>query len=374
VNEAERKPIGELQEYLKVLEDSGNFHIEPFDGTPNFNNNDEFTKLKLTQNQKMRISAFMQQVPMAVATTAVANAYVVKFPAGLPHTLTALNQGGFGSIIRDGGKIVGHASFYPMLTQAAVMGVFTIMSIITGQFFLTKINNELRMMNQKIDQILEFLREDKRAELKSEILFVQGVYQNFNSYMEHEAQRIATITSLQQAKRVAIKDIEFYIKYMNDQSLRVQQAKQNAGAFPQWLSDLKDLIEYQETLEWAKHLLVMSSILEVYYSQNFEPAYTDTVEKDLFAYLLKCDTCVTRHFGNLELKINAFKPLAEKSKNGYAKKTYTNCRKKVIEICSPIINCEASPIKKAITSALHTAAQNMDYYWYNGDIYIRKLQ
>lgn len=40
----------------------------------------------------------LQQIPGMLASDAMAGAYTVKFPKGLPHTLTALHQGGVGSI------------------------------------------------------------------------------------------------------------------------------------------------------------------------------------------------------------------------------------------------------------------------------------
>ena len=69
------------------------------------------------------------------------------------------------------------------------------------------------MMRMNLDKILEFLYGDKKAELMAEISFVKYAYQNYNSIMSHEAQRTATIASIQKAKKVAMKDIEFY---MND--------------------------------------------------------------------------------------------------------------------------------------------------------------
>ena len=71
-------------------------------------------------------------------------------------------------------------------------------------------------MRMNLDKILEFLYGDKKAELMAEISFVKYAYQNYNSIMSHESQRTATIASIQEAKKVAMKDIEFY---MNDLDL-----------------------------------------------------------------------------------------------------------------------------------------------------------
>lgn len=116
----------------------------------------------------MQICELLQHIPTVAVAGTMAGAYTVSFPKGLPHTLMKLRQGGFGSSIMENGKIVGTASLNPMTVQATVLGVFTIMSIATGQFFLTQINKELYMINRKLDDILKFLYEEKKAELLSE--------------------------------------------------------------------------------------------------------------------------------------------------------------------------------------------------------------
>ncbi len=374
MNENERQPVGELQEYLKALEGCGNFHIEPLNVTPNFNNEDDFTKLKLTQSQKMRISAFMQQVPMAVATGAMANAYAVKFPAGLPHTLTALGQGGFGSMIRDGGKFAGHASFYPMLAQSAVMGVFTIMSIITGQFFLTQINRELRMMNQKLDEILQFLREDKRSELWSEIIFVQSAYQGYSSIMEHEEQRLATITNLQSARKIAMKDIQFYYIRIQDLGNKAVHAKAGSdNEYRAWIRQVEQLLEDQETFEWAEQLLAMSGVLEVYYAQNQDTEYLSAMEKELCAYINKCCKCTTGYVHRLESKIE---DRAAKANSGFVadyKERYMRCKRKVSELAKYDNEHEESPITQKIKQLLSPRPGGTEYYLScSGNVYLPK--
>ncbi len=373
MNENERQHIGELQEYLKALESCGNFHIEPLNTTLNFNNEDDFTKLKLTQNQRMRISAFMQQVPLAVATGAMANAYAVRFPAGLPHTLTALGQGGFGSMIRDGGKIVGHASFYPMIAQAAVMGVFTVLAAITGQFFLTQITKELKMMNQKIDEIIEFLREDKRSELRSEIIFVQGAYRDYSSIMEHEKQRLATIISLQSARKVAMKDIEFYFNHVNDLGTKVIHANVGSnGQYIDWIGKLKQLIEDQESLEWSKQLLAMSGVLEVYYSQNNDSEYLDAMKEELCAYISMCEKCTTGYIRALVPKI---KSLEKRANDGFVseyKHTYEHCAQKASEFAEADMKPGKSTVSKTIEHLLSPQTSSTEYYLCSGNVYLPK--
>ncbi|MDE7200234.1 MAG: hypothetical protein K2O15_15320, partial [Lachnospiraceae bacterium] len=164
-----------------------------------------FEKLELTAEQKVHINGLLQYMPEVVAAGKMAEAYTVKFPKGLPHTLMVLKQGGFGSPIIENGKIVGMASFTPMLAQAAVMGAFTVLSIATSQFFLAQINKELHKINRKLDEILAFLYGDKQAELLAELNFLQYACDNYAPIMECGDQRIATLVSMQAAKKVAKK-------------------------------------------------------------------------------------------------------------------------------------------------------------------------
>ena len=164
---------------LQMMESNGGFEIAPCEGLFDFEDKIRFTKLELGSAQKMHISALVQQVPAAMSAGAMAQAYTVKFPQGLPHTLTALNQGGVGSMIRENGKFVGSASFYAMSIQAAIMGAFTAMSVASGQYFLAEINSKMKMMNLKLDEILEFLYGDKKAELMAEMSFIRYAYDCF---------------------------------------------------------------------------------------------------------------------------------------------------------------------------------------------------
>lgn len=345
---------------LRMLETSGGFEVAPCDGQINFEDSNRFRKLKLSSAQKMHISAFTQGALPAVSTGVMANAYVVKFPEGLPHTLTALNQGGVGSMIRENGKFVGSASFYSMSTQAAIMGTLTAMSIASGQYFLSQINNEMRMMNMKLDEILEFLYGDKKAELMAEMSFIKYAYENYSSIMSHEQQRIATIASLQEAKKVAMKDIEFYI---NDLESVVSHKTKDYADLE---SRTEKSFQVKECLELSQQLFVMSSMMEVYYSQNQDTEYLESIEKDMLAYIDKCDKRMLGSFSALKGTISGYKarPMEKIDKSV--------CEKRVGNLVDSLNSGEESDMRKAVRSALHASTKKAEYYFDNGgELYTR---
>jgi len=283
------------QAFLQSLQKQHGFEIVPCQSI----DKKGFEELKLTSEQKMQVSGLLQQVPAAAATVAMTGAYTVKFPKGLPHTLMTLKKGGFSSQIVDmAGKkrILGSASFYPMTAQAAVFGVFTAMSIATGQFFLVQINKELRMINQKLDEILKYLYEEKKAELLSEIFFVRYACDNYDSIMSDEAQRMATIGSIQQARKIAMKDMEFYIKQLDNKI--DTGVKQNFDGLVKFMND--EIISNIENLEMSLQLYCMSSLMEVYYARNFENSYIQYVENNIKSYADSCNNKERFIFGKLD--------------------------------------------------------------------------
>ena len=138
-NEGTRDQLEKDGQILDLLKTSCNFDAFPCREELNLEDQSRYTQLGLSAAQKIQISGLTQQIPYALAAGAMNQAYVVRFPEGLPHTLTALRQGGFGSMIQDAsGQFMGSASFYSMSSQAALLGAFTVISAVTGQYFLSQ--------------------------------------------------------------------------------------------------------------------------------------------------------------------------------------------------------------------------------------------
>ena len=154
-------------------------------------------------------------------------------------------------------------------------------------------------MRMNLDKILEFLYGDKKAELMAEISFVKYAYQNYNSIMSHEAQRTATIASIQKAKKVAMKDIEFY---MNDLD-SAAKTKDNS----ELISTVNKAFQIKESLELSMQLYVFSNLLELYYSQNADSSYIKYVEADVSSYIDKCEKRMLSSFSVLDAFVRDYK-------------------------------------------------------------------
>ncbi len=337
---------------------SNDLHFEISDGGNVNLDSDRYRKIDTSLEQTMQMSAFMQQMPTLMAADALSNSYKIVFPEGVHGTLMQYKAtGGVGNpIIGENGKIVGHASLFDMNTEAMLLGAFSVMSIVTSQYFLAEINSKMEHLNQKLDQIIEFLYGDKKAELLAEIGFVQYAQENYSSIMTHEAQKTATISGLQEARKTAMKDIEFY---MGDLSRKVQTTEKLFAKF----KDVADtVIRISESLELSKQLFVMASIMETYFAQNFDKSYIKSVTETVKYYINKCDK---RMFGDLRVmrsKLDSFKD----------SDTVTKFKKKFDGIITSLDGGDDTPIIKSMISALDAATSRKEYYLNpNGDMYIR---
>lgn len=355
-----KRKIQEEQNFIQQMQKQGAFEITPCEAHIDLDDTNRFEKLKLTSEHKMQINALMQQIPSAVAAGEMVRAYTVRFPKGLPHTLMSLKQGGVGSQIVVDGKFAGSASFYNMFGHAAILGAFTAVSIVTGQFFLVRINKELHNINRRLNEILQFLYEDKRAELLSEIEFVENVCNNYASIMPHEQQRIATIANLQRAKNIAVKDIIFYMNHLDSVIINNQDEKFAT------LIGLKNnkFKEMHDGLDFSLKLHLLSTLLEVYCTGNYEIDYIDSLEKNVKYYIEKSDYHINQDYSKLETLLNKNAPKKEKEKSQEHEEELRSIRegfrKEHIDIC------------ESLFSQLRASTQSTEYYLKaNGDVYYR---
>lgn len=328
-----------------------NWGMIPCDMTMDISPANGFTKLELDSAQKIQIGALLQQLPSMAATNQMPKLYTVTFPDGVSGKLMELKKtelvGKTTSIIDDG-KIKGTAALNSLDNCTLAMGCFTAMSIASSQYFLKKINDELRMMRMGIDKILEFLYGDKKAELMAEVSFIRYAYENYISIMECSAQRAATITSLQSARKIAMKDIEFYIGDL-ESTIKGRDGK-----------DISSLVEkafqLKESLEFSMQLYGMSSLLEVHYAQNYDRSYLKYVDNDISVYIDKCEKRMLGNFSSLRTLVDSAKEMP------FKKIAKTDILERIDGLVESLGRGEESDMRRSLRAGLNAATQKADYY------------
>lgn len=325
--------------------------ITPTDGqfTPNLTSG--YKELTMSDEQKGQISAFCQQLPTAASAGMMSQSYyIVKWPQGAPHGELVHAKDNprlvYSMVKGEDGKFVGHAQFGKSTAQAAVLAGFTVMSVATSQYFLAQINQKMSVISKSVDKILEFLYGDKKAELLSEISFAKYVYKNFASIMAHNEQRIATIQSLQEAKKTAIKDIEFYLSDLY------------SIAHEKDVKDIEGLVnkafQTRQCLDLSTQLYIMGNLLEVFCSQNYDSGYIKYVESDVINYISKCDKQLLGDFHALYVNVDKFKKFG-------VKVDLMPLLEKVNKAIDEIDSDDKKELKKELRASLYSAEKASEY-------------
>ena len=339
--------------------DEQNWGIVPYDTPIDISPANGFTKLALNSEQKIQVEALIQQLPSVAAAGMMSKLYTVTFPDGVAGKLMELKRGGLtATIIGENGKIAGAAALHSFTPQAVAMGCFTAMSIASSQYFLKQINNELKMMRLNLDKILEFLYGELKAELMAEVSFVKYSYQNFGSIMEHDDQRAAVITSLHSSRKIAMKDIEFYMNDL-DSTISGKDGK-----------DISSLVEkafqIKESLEFAMQLYGMSSLLEVYYSQNYDTDYLKYVENDISVYIDKCEKRMLGSFSALKVLVASAKG------NPFKKLDKAEIEKQIDSFVELLHRGEESELRQSLRAGLNAATKAGEYFITDdGTVYLK---
>lgn len=259
----------QIADFKVIPVDNANFHMET----------DGFEKYELPEAQRIQLAGMitgLRETLIANGGRSNATLYRVEFPSGIDGTMMKLKQGGLSTVLKgEEGKITGTASLIQVgeAGAKAALAVFSIMSLVTGQFFLAEINKKLGKISRSIDKILEFLYGDKKAELLAEISFTKYAYQNFLSISSYDQQKQATLIELQHAKLTALRGIEFYLGDM--EVSRNKQIDMNP------YETQKDVFRAKDCLDLSLQLYIISSVLEIYYSGNHDKDYLDYVKNDI---------------------------------------------------------------------------------------------
>lgn len=178
----------------------------------------------------------------------------------------------------------------------------------------------------------------------SEVSFVNFAFRNYGSIMECDHQRTATIISLQGARKVAMKDTEFYMSDLDS----LVKAKDT----PDLNSIIGKAFQIKDCLQLAIQLYCMSNILEVAYSQNGNILYHEYVEKDILSYIDKYEKRMLSNFSAIQMYIKTYKGnLLKKKKKKNDKTVY---EKQVEEFVDSLGNGEEFIRRKPLQSFLQS--------------------
>lgn len=232
------------------------------------------------------IGMTLQQIP-GLATHSISRSGAYKVVIDGPGELQkAKNWNWFYGTVVEGtnNNIKEQAKHFELSsTTISVHAVFSIMSAITGQYYLTQINSKLSDINNKIDGIRQFLEADKRSHIWGRQQFIMQTINGLDSIRSNELQKMPTISQLQSIRLEAMADIDFYSVMVQSKISEIKSLSSDKGSFHEKALDLLDEISSKLPLYWCSvYLFSMAYYLETVLSDNMDKAFLELVYNEIY--------------------------------------------------------------------------------------------
>ena len=156
-------------------------------------------------------------------------------------------------------------------------GVFTAMSMVTGQYFMAQINHNLKDIEANIESIRKFLEDDKRSKLQSEEDFLNMTQNSLNFIMQNESQKQSTICSIQKIRIDSLASINFYRMQIND--LKDLSAKKDKAG--EVIKNIQRICFMISEYWYSLYLYCYALYLEPIVAENYDSDYIDMVKQDM---------------------------------------------------------------------------------------------
>ena len=314
----------------------------------------DYKKLDLSAAEKARIAEIYKRIQSELHDDASSQYYIARWSDGMPSIIPSLMVAGgaMGALLGAGGKAAAAGTLTYTLVQAGFSLLYAIM-----QFFLFGINRELTVISQKIDEILEFLYGDKKAELLSAIHFTRYAFENYSSITDHEGQRYATIQSLQSARMTAIQDVEFYLTDLHS-AVSLDKGKQFPNEASKMEPIVNKVIQSSECLDLSIQLCMTAHLLEIYYSQNYDSRYLRYVENDVGSYISRWEKQMIGDYNTLRTCLKT--QWQKKADWDKEKERVHDLIRNVEEKLDPLMNDKGNKLKAQFAKALRAVQKETE--------------
>ena len=265
--------------------------IEIDDNLSEFNKNiNSYQKIDI--NLVGKLDNLMQMFPAVVNLQNNKDAYRAIYDKGLGalQKVAQNGRGVRGNIVNGvNNKIVGQAIFEPLSnTPQIIGGLFSVMSIITGQYFMAQINGSLKKIEKGIANIQKFLENDKKSKLQGNEEFLKNIQKTLSYILENEMQQQATITSIQNIKRDSLQAIKFYKNQINE----LKDISKEKDKAEEILKNIEEKCKLISEYWYSLYLYCFATYLEPIVSQNYNEDYLKQSTKEIIE---KCETYKVQH-------------------------------------------------------------------------------
>lgn len=232
---------------------------------------------KVDEKLASQINQVMKSIPqICLEANNSSDIYRVSFDKGLGSLQKVAGKSDVyrGAVVNSGGKYAGGVEMTHLsATPQVIGGIFTAMSLVTGQYYLSTINKSLKKIEQEVHEVYQFLENDKKSKLIANEEFLKGIQQNIESISNNSIQQVAVVTTLYNIRQSAMADIGFYRMEINGQYARYTD-KTKADEVIEINKKLgQNIYQYW----YAVYIYCFASYLEPIVSVNNERSYLDNI-------------------------------------------------------------------------------------------------
>lgn len=260
--------------------------------------------MKISRDIVERVDSAMQQIPYFVNLLAnTGDVYRVLYDKGLGVLQKSAQHSGqlLGNVVSPdaNNKIRDVARLQKLAVGPQIAnGIFSVMSMVTGQYFMTQINNNLSQIELSVASIQQYLEYDKKSKLQSEEDFLKMTQKTLPFIIENKAQQQSTITSIQKIKMNSLANIKFYRMQISDFK-NISEKKDKAEEVIENVKNISCLIsEYWYSL----YLFCFATCLEPMVAQNYSKDYLSILMDDMKD---RCD-CYKDDYKTWKKKLNGY--------------------------------------------------------------------
>ncbi len=260
-------------EGITSLIQSGNLEVKPVEEA----DLSGYTRLNVSKRELADFSQALGEVP-GLKAAASTGGWILSFPRGGSESqLLGLHQGGYSTVLSGAdGKFIGTASIHKAVNDMlGPVALFSALAVVTGQYFMSQIRTDLKLLNEKADKILGFLYGDKRADIMAQIYFVQSASSNYGFLAQSPTQTSAQLIGMQEARKTAMRNILFYISDLKGLA-NADQLKD--GKY--YDSSCRKADKICQSLELSIQLLLQSSWMEVLFTDGCSQGYIDSLKNE----------------------------------------------------------------------------------------------
>lgn len=142
-------------------------------------------------------SMLLNQLPALIGTKELSGAYKVILPSGIVGNLMKMHNGLYTtSVIGESGKIVAQAGLTSLSSVATPLAVFSVASIITGQYFMSQINQSLNLLANNVEEIQKQVDTTEEAVVFTASIFLNELKNDWPILLESDSLKAVYTTSI----------------------------------------------------------------------------------------------------------------------------------------------------------------------------------